>query len=83
MGKTEACPPAQKRFVGTHTPVALQKTAMPFGLNFSGLAGFHALGGVKRGQNDALIAGTAAKITGNRNPDLPLGRLRVISQKFQ
>src|SRR5262245_51025246 len=47
------------------------------------LGRLHTLGGVQRGQNDALIAGAAAKVTGNRDPDLPLGGLGVIAQKFQ
>src|SRR5262245_46318678 len=43
------------------------------------LGGFHPLGRIQCCQNDALIAGTAAKITGNRDSDLTLGGLRVIA----
>ena len=43
----------------------------------------HALGGVERGQHDALVAGAAAEIAGDRDPHLLLGGVRVIAQKFQ
>src|SRR6266851_7466738 len=38
--------------------------------------------GVERRDDDVLIAGAAAEIARNRNPDLLLGRVRIVAQEL-
>src|SRR6266576_4266522 len=49
----------------------------------SGLLGFQALRRIQRGIDNALIAGAAAEIAGDRDADLPLRGVGIVAQEFE
>src|SRR5262245_16983331 len=56
--------------------------ALHAGYRELGWRGAQALGGIERGEHDALVAGAAAEVAGDRDAHLLLGGIWIVAQEL-
>src|ERR1700682_5236290 len=82
LATSSADRPEPSRNAFSRLPISSKRKGKVLLLSRSFLDRLQALGGIERGGDDALIAGTAAEIAGDCDANLLFGRIGIVAQEF-